>query len=71
MMEKGKNERRKNKSRLKTTRPGPGSGQDESNDGVEEIFGVHVISDEDIENHFGVSQEDASAASSDKKTKIE
>lgn len=27
-----------------------------SDDKVEELYGVHIISDRDIENHFGVSE---------------
>lgn len=30
-----------------------------SGDAVEELFGVHIISSEDIENHFGVSETEA------------
>ena len=78
-MEKGKkekNEGRKNKSRLdkiplERNPLGTESKKDESEDGVEEIFGVHVLGDKDNEKHFGASPEGDSADSSDQKIKNE
>ena len=72
-MEKEKDERRKNKSRLDKIPHegyplGTESEKDESDDGPEEIFGVHVLGDKDNEKHFGVLPKDESA---DQKTKNE
>ncbi len=38
-----------------------------SGDAVEEIFGVHVISNADIENHFGTSEKESGSESKNTK----
>ena len=67
-MEKEKKEGRKNKGRLDKIPLDHESKKDESGDGPEEIFGVHVLGDKDNEKHFGVPPKDDSA---DQKTKNE
>lgn len=65
---KEKHEATKNKRLLEKSPLDTESKRDESDDDVEEIFGVHVLGKKDTENHFGVSPVDDSADSSDQKT---
>lgn len=41
----------------------------QTGDKVEELFGVHIISEADIENHFGTSEEKSDGESENKKRK--
>lgn len=40
-------------------RPARKQKRKQTGDRVEEPFGVHIISDQDIENHFGTSQRES------------
>lgn len=48
-------------------RPSDKRKKEKAGDAVEELFGVHIISDEDIENHFGTSEKESDGESKNKK----
>jgi hypothetical protein len=63
---------RNNESSVKKTsapRPPRKRKKIQTGDKVEKLFGVHIISDADIENHFGASEEKPDGESENKKRK--
>lgn len=52
--------------KMPAPRPAVKQKKKQTDDKVEELFGVHIISDEDIENHFGTSESDSGDESKNK-----
>lgn len=48
---------RKSETSIKKTSEPRKRNKKQSSDNVEEILGVHIISEADIKNHFGISEE--------------
>lgn len=48
---------RKSKTSIKKTSEPQKRNKKQTGDKVEEILGVHIISETDIKNHFGISEE--------------